>query len=62
MASSIRGPVMVVFTTSSRAIIISAPILFCKKKKKNNKKGKRSIRWSTEKLRNGLNDIKQLGT
>jgi hypothetical protein len=33
MASSIRGPVMVVFTTSSRAIIISAPILFCKKKK-----------------------------
>jgi hypothetical protein len=34
MASSIRGPVMVVFTTSSRAIIISAPILFCKKKKK----------------------------
>jgi hypothetical protein len=61
MASSIRGPVMVVFTTSSRAIIISAPILFCKKKK-NNKKGKRSIRWSIEKLRNGLNDIKQLGT
>jgi hypothetical protein len=60
MASSIRGPVMVVFTTSSRAIIISAPILFCKKK--NDKKGKRSIRWSIEKLRNGLNDIKQLGT
>jgi hypothetical protein len=29
MASSIRGPVMVVFTTSSRAMIISAPILFC---------------------------------
>lgn len=29
IASSIRGPVIVVFTTSSRAIIISAPIRFC---------------------------------
>lgn len=29
IASSIRGPFVVVFTTSSSAIIISAPILFC---------------------------------
>lgn len=29
IASSTLGPVMVVFTTSSRAIMISAPILFC---------------------------------
>uniref|UniRef100_A0A0A9FUZ9 Uncharacterized protein n=1 Tax=Arundo donax TaxID=35708 RepID=A0A0A9FUZ9_ARUDO len=28
IASSILGPVIVVFTTSSRAMIISAPILF----------------------------------
>lgn len=37
IASSIRGPVIVVFTTSSSAIIISAPILFCSSCEQNQK-------------------------